>query len=93
MPYILNSLRGQVLAEIAGDVPSYTKRVPFYVLVVLSLTSTSTWRVVRSKSLAPLAPHMGQLCATIAGHLLALGLMTQLKAVLLTGQLLLIFKG
>ncbi len=78
----------QVLADIAADVPSYTKRVPFYILVLLSLTSTSTWRVMRSKALAPLAPHMGQLCATVAGHLLQLGLMGQLKAVLLTGKLL-----
>jgi hypothetical protein len=77
-----------VLADIAADVPSYTKRVPFYILVLLSLTSTSTWRVMRSKALVPLAPHMGQLCATVAGHLLQLGLMGQLKAVLLTGKLL-----
>jgi hypothetical protein len=75
----------QVLADIAADVPSYVKKVPFYILVVVSLTSTSTWRLVRSKALAPLAPHMNQICVSVVGHLIDQGLMGQLKAVLLTG--------
>ena len=76
---------GQVLADIAGDVPSYTKKIPFYILVLVSLTASSTWRLVRSKSLAPLALHINQICVTVVGHLIDLGLMGQLKAVLLTG--------
>jgi hypothetical protein len=83
---MIYGMRLQVLADMAGDVPSYTKKVPFYILVLVSLTSTSTWRLVRSKALAPLAPHMNQICVSVVGHLIEHGLMGQLKAVLLTGK-------
>ena len=54
-------------------------------LVLISFTSTSTWRVLRTKALASLAPHMTQICHTLAGHLVACSLLKHLRLLLLSG--------
>lgn len=75
----------KVLATMSKDHPAYTKKAAFFVLVLISFTSTNTWRILKTPALSSLAPHMTSICHTVTGDLVQTGLMTNLKHLLLTG--------
>lgn len=75
----------KVLASMSKDHPAYTRKAAFFVLVLISFTSTNTWRILKTPALTSLAPHMTSICHTVTGHLVQTGLMTNLKHLLLTG--------
>jgi len=75
----------KVLATMSNDHPAFTKKAAFFVLVLISFTSTNTWRILKTPALSALAPHMTSICQTVTGDLVQTGLMTNLKHLLLTG--------
>ena len=81
----LCSQTSQVLASLSTDHPAYSRKAAFFVLVLISFTSTNTWRILKSPALSSLAPHMTSICHTVTGHLVQTGLMTNLQQLLLTG--------
>jgi len=74
-----------VLASLPPDHPHTSRKVAFFVLVLISFSSTNTWRILRTPALSSLAPHMNSICHTVTGHLVQTGLMSNLKHILLTG--------
>jgi len=81
----LCSKASSVLTSMSKDHPAYGRKAAFFVLVLISFTSTNTWRLLKTPALSSLAPHMNSICHTVTGHLVQTGLMTNLKQVLLTG--------
>jgi ubiquitin-protein ligase E3 B len=81
----LCSKASKVLLSLSTDQPSYNRKAAFFVLVLISFTSTSTWRILRNTALSSLAPHMSSICHTVTGYLVQTGLITNLKQLLLTG--------
>jgi len=74
-----------LLGTFSSDTPSYNRKTTFFTLVLISFTSTNTWRLLKSPALSSLAPHMNNICHTVTGHLVQAGLMKNLKKLLLTG--------
>ena len=74
-----------ILTTLNPNIQNYNKKIAFYVLVLISFTSASTWKIAKSKALSALAPHLTQLSHNISGHLVEAGLMKNLKTVLLKG--------
>eukprot|EP00092_Neocalanus_flemingeri_P010639 GFUD01011461.1.p1 GENE.GFUD01011461.1~~GFUD01011461.1.p1 ORF type:complete len:1075 (-),score=293.24 GFUD01011461.1:251-3475(-) len=74
-----------VMASMSTDHPAYSRKAAFFVLVLISFTSTNTWRLLRTPALSSLAPHMTSICHTVTGHLVQTGLLTNLRHILLTG--------
>eukprot|EP00092_Neocalanus_flemingeri_P004280 GFUD01004600.1.p1 GENE.GFUD01004600.1~~GFUD01004600.1.p1 ORF type:complete len:1075 (-),score=280.83 GFUD01004600.1:210-3434(-) len=74
-----------VMASMSTDHPAYSRKAAFFVLVLISFTSTNTWRLLRTSALSSLAPHMTSICHTVTGHLVQTGLLTNLRHILLTG--------
>jgi len=74
-----------LLLSLSTDHPGYGRKAAFFVLVLISFTSTSTWRLLKTPALSSLAPNMTSICHTVTGHLVQTGLMTNLKQLLLTG--------
>eukprot|EP00092_Neocalanus_flemingeri_P034441 GFUD01037450.1.p1 GENE.GFUD01037450.1~~GFUD01037450.1.p1 ORF type:complete len:1075 (-),score=271.40 GFUD01037450.1:205-3429(-) len=74
-----------VIASMSTDHPAYSRKAAFFVLVLISFTSTNTWRLLRTAALSSLAPHMTSICHTVTGHLVQTGLLTNLRHILLTG--------
>jgi len=81
----LCSKASKVLLSLSTDHPSYNRKAAFFVLVLISFTSTSTWRILKTPALSSLAPHMSSICHTVTGYLVQTGLITNLKQLLLSG--------
>lgn len=74
-----------LLGGLTTDHPDYHKQSAFLVLVLISFTATNTWRILKNKALANLAPHMNQICHSVAGSIIEKGLMKHLNTLLLNG--------
>jgi len=74
-----------LMCSISKDHPAYGRKVAFFVLVLISFTSTNTWKILKTPALSSLAPHMNSICHTVTGHMVQSGLMSNLKTLLLTG--------
>jgi len=81
----LCSTSSSILTTTTHNIPNFNKKVSFYILVLISFTSSNTWKICKSKALAALAPHLVQLNHNITGHLVETGLFAHLKTVLLKG--------
>lgn len=81
----LAALVSSSLPLLSTDSPSYSRRSATLVLLLLSFTSTSTWRLLKAPALAALAPHMTAVAHTVAGHLVAEGLLPSLRQLLVSG--------
>ena len=75
----------QLLSHLSPEKPKFCKKSAVLVLALISFTSTSTWAVLSSASLASLAPHMSNITATVTGHLVQAGMMKTLNQLLLSG--------
>jgi len=75
----------QLLSNLQSDSPSFSRKTAFLALVLISFTSTNTWRILKSPALAALAPHMTAICHTVTGHLVSKGLFSCLQKVMLVG--------
>ena len=74
-----------VLSQLSPEKPKFSKKSAVLVLALISFTSTSTWAVLSSPSLASLAPHMTNITTTVTGHLVQVGMMKTLNQLLLSG--------
>lgn len=61
------------------------KEVTTLLRMLVSLTATNTWAILKTKALQKLAPGMSKLCDNFMGHLVQNGLMIHMKKLLLRG--------
>lgn len=74
------------LKDIRPECPQDARALMLHLHVLVTFTSTSSWSVLRDKSCEPLRPVLGQLCVSLAGHLVGKGgLYGALQALLLRG--------
>ena len=45
----LTVIASTLLARANPNIPNYNKKIAFYVLVLISFTSASTWKITKSK--------------------------------------------
>ncbi|XP_042146688.1 ubiquitin-protein ligase E3B isoform X2 [Ixodes scapularis] len=74
------------LKDLKPESPQDAKPLMLHLHVLVTFTSTSSWRVLKDKSCEPLRPVLMQLCANVASHLVGKGgLYGALQALLLRG--------
>ncbi|KAH6932981.1 hypothetical protein HPB50_011235 [Hyalomma asiaticum] len=74
------------LKEIRPECPQDAKSLMLHLHVLVTFTSTSSWKVLKDKTCEPLRPVLSQLCASVASHLMGKGcLYGALQALLLRG--------
>jgi len=74
-----------VINSLSSDQQHFSKKAASLVLVLISFTSTATWRLLTSPALSSLAPHMTSICQTVTGHLVTVGMLRSLSKLLLAG--------
>ncbi|XP_054713011.1 ubiquitin-protein ligase E3B-like [Uloborus diversus] len=73
------------LKSLKPERPQDSKSMMLYLHMLVTFTSTGTWKVLNNKQGEALKPAMNQLCANIMGHLVTKGLYSVLQGVLLKG--------
>lgn len=74
------------LKEVRPECPQDAKSLMLHLHVLVTFTSTSSWKVLKDKTCEPLRPVLSQLCASVASHLMGKGcLYGALQALLLRG--------
>ena len=53
----------------SSDSPAASKELSTHLRMLVSFTATNGWAVLKTKSMAAVAPAMKQLCANFMGHL------------------------
>jgi len=73
------------LSSLSPDQQQFSKKSASLILVLISFTSTATWRMISTPAMASLAPHMSSICQTVTGHLVQAGMMKNLSQLLVSG--------
>lgn len=74
------------LKEVRPECPQDAKSLMLHLHVLVTFTSTSSWKVLKDKTCEPLRPVLSQLCASVGSHLVGKGsLYGALQALLLRG--------
>lgn len=74
------------LKEVRPECPQDAKSLMLHLHVLVTFTSTSSWKVLKDKTYEPLRPVLSQLCASVGSHLMGKGsLYGALQALLLRG--------
>ncbi|KAL1469597.1 hypothetical protein MTO96_040989, partial [Rhipicephalus appendiculatus] len=85
--YIIASMDADTLQEsYVRSAPQDAKSLMLHLHVLVTFTSTSSWKVLKDKTYEPLRPVLSQLCASVGSHLMGKGsLYGALQALLLRG--------
>ncbi|XP_014671275.1 PREDICTED: ubiquitin-protein ligase E3B-like isoform X2 [Priapulus caudatus] len=75
----------QQLNTLKPDNPNSAKSINLYLHVLVTFTSTSNWKLLRTKSMEPLRPSMNQLCNNVMGYLHQQGMYSVLQELLSKG--------
>ncbi|XP_077511129.1 ubiquitin-protein ligase E3B [Amblyomma americanum] len=74
------------LKDIRPECPQDAKSLMLHLHVLVTFTSTSSWKVLKDKTCEPLRPVLSQLCASVGAHLVGKGgLYGAMQALLLRG--------
>lgn len=73
------------LKSVKPECQQDVKALMLYLHMLVTFTSTGTWKVLNNKQGEALKPTMNQLCANIMGHLVSRGLYAILQSILLKG--------
>ena len=73
------------IGDLSPEQQNFSKRAASLVLVLISFTSTATWRLVSTPAMSALAPHMSSICQTVTGHLVQVGMLKTLSRLLVSG--------